>query len=75
MWHISIRFFGLLSERFGDSRTVQVTSGTRVRDLLSLIGLEDSTISLCIVNGSQVDVESPLCDGAQVMLIPVVAGG
>lgn len=75
LWRVSIRFFGLLSERFGDSRVVQVEAGSKVADLMSLLHLEANDVSLCIVNGSQVNAGAPLNDGAEVIVVPVVAGG
>ncbi|MGE5578997.1 MAG: MoaD/ThiS family protein [Bacillota bacterium] len=75
MWQIKVRFFGSIAEQLGDTRVVEVEAGSRVADLLQLLGLREDDIPLCIVNGIQVGKDAPLSDGAEVMLFPVVAGG
>ncbi len=48
---VNVRFFGLLSERYGNSQVLQVPDGSIVADLLGLFGVEERDVSLCIVNG------------------------
>lgn len=75
MCEVKVWFFGSIAARLGDSLVLTVRPGSRVSDLLNFLDLGQEEVSICIVNGTQVNRDFVLPDGAEIMIIPVVAGG
>jgi molybdopterin converting factor small subunit len=72
---VSVRFFGSLAERLGEQRDIDVFQPATVAELLHTLGLSEKTVSIAVVDGSQVPMTAFLRDGASVMLVPPVIGG
>ncbi|HHW19421.1 MAG TPA: MoaD/ThiS family protein [Firmicutes bacterium] len=73
--NVMVRFLGTFAERFGDQLVVELRGPATVKDILDVLGISESAVSLTIVNGTQVPFTAQLCDGASVLLVPPVIGG
>jgi|LSQX01.1.fsa_nt_gb sulfur carrier protein ThiS len=73
--NVMVRFLGTFAERFGDQVVVELRGPATVKDILDVLGISESAVSLTIVDGIQVPSTAQLCDGASVLLVPPVIGG
>lgn len=64
-----------LPETSAGSRTLEVTTGSTVRQVVTLLGVPDGMPAIILVNGRDADPEQVLEDGDVLAMFPPLAGG
>ena len=59
----------------GDSRWLEISAGARIRDLLRALGIETRDQLIVGVDGEYATPDTPLHDGAEVVLVTPMEGG
>ena len=53
----------------------ELPAGSSLRDLIRLLGIKDGEAAAATINGTLKGLDSPVPDGARVLLLPWMAGG
>ena len=72
---VQIKTYGLLRDRVGKNRIVDLPETSRIIDLLEQLAITDAKIWILRVNGELSDYQTELKDGAIVEIVPPSAGG
>ncbi|MFQ3573222.1 MAG: MoaD/ThiS family protein [Thermodesulfovibrionales bacterium] len=74
MW-VSVKLFATLQiNRFQD-KTFEVPDGTSVREIVSMIGIDEKDASIIFINGRHQSPETILQDGDILSIFPSIGGG
>jgi len=73
--NVTVRFLGSLAERFGEQVHMRLRAPATVKDVLDALDIAESSVSLTIVDNTQVPSTAQLNDGASVLIVPPVIGG
>ncbi|MCL4559171.1 MAG: MoaD/ThiS family protein [Chloroflexi bacterium] len=76
---VTVKLYGTL-RRFSQPGTPgmwqgNVAGGSTLQDLITLLGAPEGEVSVAAINGETVPFETPLPDGATVLLVTNVNGG
>ena len=72
---IEVRLFATLREGRFVKKQVELAAPCPIRDILQLLGICESEVFLCLVNGEHSKLERVLADKDIVSLFPAVGGG
>ncbi len=72
---VHIKTYGLLRERVGKNRVVDLPEASQIIDLLTYLVMVDAKIWILRVNGEVAELQTKLEDGDSVEIIPPIAGG
>jgi len=74
--NVTVKHFAALkSDVEKGQTTVQLAPGSTVGDLLSRLGLEESSVGILIVSGKHASFGQQLKDNDRVTVIPPIGGG
>ncbi len=74
--NVTVKHFAALkSDVEKGQATVQLAPGATVADLLSKIGIEESTVGILMVSGKHATFGQQLKDNDRVTVIPPIGGG
>lgn len=72
---ITVKLFALLREGRGKQVELELESGGTVTLALQRLGIQESAVSMLLVNGQAAAFSTPLADGDVVSVFPPVGGG
>ena len=72
---IEVRLFATLREGRFSKREVELAAPCPVRDVLQFLGICESEVFLCLVNGEHSRLDRKVADKDVVSLFPAVGGG
>jgi sulfur-carrier protein len=71
---VNVKLFANLQEGRFEERKAEVSDNSRVTDVINKFDLPQEEVSICIVNGRNVDKEHVLHNGDTVSLFPLIGG-
>ena len=72
---IALRATSHLAKFVPASGKVDVEEGSKVDDLLRVLGIDSDLVMLIVVSGKLGGLDTPLSNGIEVELIPPISGG
>jgi sulfur carrier protein len=72
---ITVKLFATLRQGRFDVRTTEFSSGTKVGDVVKMLGLSEKEVTLIFVSGVHGTFATELHDGDVLALFPPVGGG
>jgi sulfur-carrier protein len=73
--HVKIKLFASLQKGRFDTGELEFPDGTRIRDVLEIIGVSESEAALIFINNTHAELDSVLKDGDTLAFFPPVGGG
>lgn len=80
MYKIQIELRGPLAQHVEASNTcghctIEIPCGSTIRDLVRRLKIPENHVGLLLVNNQKSSINYQICNGDQIIIFPVVAGG
>ena len=72
---IKVRLFATLREKRGKKLTIVLSNSSTVRELIDSLGINESEVSILLVNGLDAKINRQLQEKDVVSIFPPVGGG
>ena len=76
--NITLKLYTVLREYLpGDLKdnTLSIPDNSRVVDVINMLKIPDELPKIILINGSQRNPESKICDGDELSMFPPISGG
>ena len=76
--NITLKLYTVLREYLPwdlKDNTFSIPDNSRVVDVINMLKIPDEVPKIILINGSQINPESEICDGDELSMFPPISGG
>jgi sulfur-carrier protein len=73
--HVTVKLFASLQRGRFDTKEFELSEGKRTRDILGIMGIQESEAALIFINNTHAELDAILNDGDTLAFFPPVGGG